>query len=165
MAILISPLAHAQQHDLCLSQKYNAYIDASLLWYSDLATLTTRQYPELADVSHWFLTGRQHHFELNRAAFDYFLANDPGRISSQRSVESWLQLSQTDVKQLASREDRLGQLAKQTYNDRQSKNHEQNYQLRSAFAELLTQPKQIEKALLRYNHQLEQLTKVSCNTL
>lgn len=39
----------------CLAQKYDAYIDASLNWYSDLAQLTTQQYPDLQDVSGWFL--------------------------------------------------------------------------------------------------------------
>ena len=28
----------------CLSKKYNAYIDASLHWYEDLAKLTSEQY-------------------------------------------------------------------------------------------------------------------------
>ncbi len=55
-------------NDQCLAQKYDAYIDASLNWYSDLAELTSSKYPDLTEVSNWFLEGRKHHFELNRAA-------------------------------------------------------------------------------------------------
>lgn len=57
----------------CLSNKYDGYVDASLQWYQDLVDLTVAQYPDLDEVSQWFLDGRKHHFELNREAVHYFL--------------------------------------------------------------------------------------------
>lgn len=147
----------------CLAQKYDAYIDASLNWYSDLAQLTTQQYPELQDVSGWFLEGRQHHFELNRAAVHYYLKHDASRVATDKSIENWLQLEQSDIKQLASRSDELGEIAKRTFEDRQAANHEKNYELRSAFADLLSHPKKIDAALNRYNDAIAGVSKVKCN--
>ncbi|WP_428773167.1 hypothetical protein [Vibrio sp.] len=146
----------------CLSKKYDAYIDASLHWYQDLAELTASQYPDLKEVSEWFLTGRKHHFELNRAAVHYYLNNDASKVAVERPVEAWLQLEQHDIKVLASRSDELGALAKETFADRQSKPHPQNYELRSAFADLLAKPAQIDTALQRYNKSIKQLEAINC---
>lgn len=46
----------------CFDKKYSAYIDASLHWYEDLTQLTSEQYPELKEVSEWFLEGRKKSF-------------------------------------------------------------------------------------------------------
>ncbi|MGD8109106.1 hypothetical protein ACQEXU_07665 [Vibrio sp. TRT 21S02] len=146
----------------CLSKKYDAYIDASLHWYEDLTTLTVQQYPDLAEVSQWFLQGRKNHFELNRAAVKYFLQNDPSKVATAQPVEAWLKLEQHDVKVLASRSDELGTIAQKTFNDRQAKPHNQNYELRSAFADLLSHPTQIDQALTRYNGAIKQLEQISC---
>lgn len=146
----------------CLSQKYDAYIDASLHWYEDLSQLTTEQYPDLAEVSAWFLKGRQHHFELNRAAVHYYLEQDPSKIATSQPVEAWLQLEQKEIKVLASRSDELGELAKATFDDRQSKPHPKNYELRSAFADLLSHPTKIDAALKRYNQSIQQLETIEC---
>ena len=48
----------------CLANKYDGYIDASLQWYQDLVDLTVTQYPDLKEVSQWFLEGRKHHLSL-----------------------------------------------------------------------------------------------------
>ncbi|HBC2213856.1 TPA: hypothetical protein I6283_003219, partial [Vibrio cholerae] len=56
--------ASAYADNTCFSQKYDAYIDASLNWYADLTKLTSERNPDLAEVSQWFLEGRQHHFAL-----------------------------------------------------------------------------------------------------
>lgn len=146
----------------CLSKKYDAYIDASLHWYEDLAKLTAKQYPDLKEVSEWFLQGRVNHFELNRAAVSYYLDNDPTKVATGQAVEAWLQLEQKDIKVLASRSDELGQLAKVTFEDRQAKPHEKNYQLRSAFADLLSHPTKIDAALKRYNKSIQELESISC---
>ncbi|MFA0085684.1 hypothetical protein BCU70_06595 [Vibrio sp. 10N.286.49.C2] len=146
----------------CLSNKYDAYIDASIHWYQDLIGLTTEQYPELQDVSEWFLEGRKNHFELNRAAVHYYLDNDTNKVSTERPVESWLQLEQKDVKALAQRNDELGKIAATSFADRQATPHEQNYELRSAFAELLSHPKKIEKALNSYNESIEKVETMKC---
>ncbi|MGR5457221.1 hypothetical protein ACPV5N_25385, partial [Vibrio alfacsensis] len=82
-----------------------AYIDASIQWYDDLVQLTTQQYPELESVGQWFLDGRKNHFELNREAVHYYLKNEPTKVATERSIESWLQLEQQDVKALAQRND------------------------------------------------------------
>ena len=146
----------------CLANKYDGYIDASLQWYQDLVDLTVTQYPDLKEVGQWFLEGRKHHFELNREAVHYFLKNDASRIATEQTVEAWLQLEQQDVKQLAKRSDALGQAAKKTFSDRQSANHPKNYDLRSAFADLLSHPKQIESALNKYNQQIATVEKQKC---
>ena len=146
----------------CLAGKYDAYIDASLNWYQDLTTLTTSQYPELEGVSTWFLQGRKHHFELSRAAVHYYLEHDPSKVAIEQSVEGWLKLEQADIKALAKRDDQLGQLAKVTYNDRQTPPHEKNYELRSALAELLSHPNKIDQALQTYNQSISQISQTEC---
>lgn len=146
----------------CLSQKYDAYIDASLHWYEDLSQLTAQQHPDLSEVSEWFLQGRQHHFELNRAAVHYYLKQDPTKVATNQPVEAWLQLEQKDIKVLSSRSDELGKLAQITFSDRQSQPHEKNYELRSAFADLLSHPTKIDAALKRYNKSIQQLEMINC---
>lgn len=152
----------AAADNTCLAKKYDAYIDASLHWYEDLASLTSEQYPELKEVSDWFLEGRKHHFELNRAAVHYYLTEDQTKVATEQPVEAWLQLEQKDIKVLASRSDELGQLAKVTFGDRQAKPHEKNYELRSAFADLLSHPTKIDSALKRYNSSIKQLESINC---
>lgn len=147
----------------CLANKYDGYVDASLQWYQDLVDLTVSQYPDLKEVSQWFLDGRKHHFELNREAVHYFLKNDPSRVATEQPIEAWLKLEQHDVKQLASRSDDLGEAAKKTFSDRQSTNHPKNYELRSAFADLLSHPQQIDSALNKYNQSIEKLEKQKCD--
>ncbi|ASI91176.1 MULTISPECIES: hypothetical protein [Vibrio] len=146
----------------CLEKKYDAYIDASIQWYDDLVQLTTQQYPELESVGQWFLDGRKNHFELNREAVHYYLKNEPTKVATERSIESWLQLEQQDVKALAQRNDMLGKAAAKSFADRQAKPHEQNYDLRSAFADLLSHPKKIDTALNKYNSAIQKVEKTEC---
>lgn len=146
----------------CMSKKYDAYIDASLHWYEDLSQLTAEQYPDLKEVSEWFLEGRKNHFELNRAAVHYYLKEDPTKVATAQPVEAWLQLEQKDIKVLAYRSDELGQLAQVTFADRQATPHEKNYQLRSAFADLLSHPTKIDSALKRYNESIKNLEAINC---
>ncbi|MDG3087957.1 hypothetical protein P7F88_18500 [Vibrio hannami] len=146
----------------CLSGKYDAYIDASLNWYKDLIGLTTEQYPELKEVGDWFYEGRRQHFELNRSAVHYYLQNDMTKVATEQAVESWLKLEQKDVKTLASRSDELGKMASLSYQFRQSKPHEKNYDLRSAFAELLSHPNKIDSVLTKYNDAIEKAEAISC---
>lgn len=153
---------HAQSTEECSIQQYDTYIDASLQWYQDLTEITVSEYPELDDVSTWFLDGRKHHFELSRAVVHDALQNNPEEISTSRSIESWLQLEQAEVKQLSMRDDKIGMLAKETFSDRQSTPHEKNYELRSAFAELLSHPKKIDTALTKYNEKMELIEQNPC---
>ena len=88
--------------------------------------------------------------------------NDPSKVATAQSVEGWLQLEQHDIKTLSTRDDELGKIAKQTFDDRQSTPHAQNYELRSAFAELLSHPKQIDTALQRYNQSIAKLEAIKC---
>lgn len=164
LALLLSATSTfaAAADNSCLAQKYDAYIDASLHWYEDLSALTAQQYPELTEVSQWFLQGRKNHFELNRAAVHYYLEQDPAKVATTQAVEAWLQLEQKEIKVLASRSDELGHLAQVTFADRQAKPHEKNYQLRSAFADLLSHPTKIETALKRYNASIKQLEEINC---
>ncbi len=146
----------------CLSSKYDTYIDASLVWYQDLTRLTTEQHPELKEAGEWFLNGRKNHFELNRAAVQHYLKQDTSRVATTQPVETWLKLEQADVRQLATREDELGKLAATSYADRQSKPHPQNYQLRSAFADLLGNPDGIADILSNYNQAMATTNAINC---
>jgi flagellar motor switch/type III secretory pathway protein FliN len=92
----------------------------------------------------------------------YYLENEPERVATSQPVEAWLQLEQKDIKALAARSDELGQIAQETFNDRQSKQHDKNYQLRSAFADLLSHPTKIDAALKRYNQSIKQLEDINC---
>ncbi|GEM75568.1 hypothetical protein [Vibrio sagamiensis] len=146
----------------CFIAKYDSYVDASLQWYKDLVAITTEQNPDLYEAGQWFLDGRKNHFELNREAVHYFLNNEPSHVKTERSVESWLLLQQSDVKLLSTRTDKLGKVAQKTFNDRQSENHPKNYALRSAFADLLSHPKNIEPALAKYNQSIENVENKHC---
>lgn len=77
------------------------------------------------------------------------------KVATTQHVESWLKLEQPEIKQLATRSDELGKLASVTFADRQATPHPKNYELRSALADLLSHPKQIESALNRYNQAIE----------
>lgn len=146
----------------CLSGKYDSYIDASLNWYKDLLSLTTEQYPDLKEVGDWFYNGRQNHFELNRTAVHYYLQNDMAKVATEKPVEAWLKLEQKDIKQLAERSDELGTIAAKSFADRQSKPHPKNYELRSAFADLLSHPNKIDTALSKYNQSISAAEEIQC---
>lgn len=146
----------------CLQGQYDQYIDASLVWYQDLTQTIAKSQPKLEEVSEWFLTGRTHHFELNRAAFNFYLNEQTDKINLNQSIESWLVLSQPEIRQLSQRQDKLGEIAKQSYEDRQKPPHPQNYQLRSAFAEQLSQSDNFQPALDKYNQKLQKLSASNC---
>ncbi|PSW21334.1 hypothetical protein C9I98_05185 [Photobacterium sanctipauli] len=146
----------------CQSDKYHQYIDASLSWYQSLVELTVAKDEKLKEVGDWFLEGRKHHFELNREAVDWYLENDKEKLDLNQPIESWLQLSQQDVKALSEQDTELGRIAKLSFDDRQSKPHPKNYELRSAFAELLTHPVEIEKPLTEYNDKMNKIAEISC---
>lgn len=154
-----SAFASVQQ---CESNKYHQYIEASLEWYKNLVEMTVQKHPDLQEVSAWFLQGRMNHFELNREAFDWYLANDSTHLNLDSPVESWLKLSQDDVKTLASQSTSLGKAAKKAFDDRQSTPHTQNYELRSAFADLLTHPADIKQPLHIYNEKMQKLAATTC---
>ncbi|WP_114764317.1 hypothetical protein [Vibrio rhodolitus] len=164
LALLLSATSTAAlaADNVCLSEKYDAYVEASMHWYEDLTSLTSEQYPELKEVSQWFLDGRRNHFDLNAAAVKYYLDNDPAKIALQKPVEAWLQLEQKEIKILASRSDELGQIAAKSFADRQSKQHPKNYELRSAFADLLSHPTKIDSALKRYNSSIAKVESMTC---
>ncbi|MGB2079650.1 MAG: hypothetical protein ACPHV3_07670 [Vibrio sp.] len=146
----------------CLQTSYSQYVDASLAWYQDLIQETTAKNDKLTEVGQWFLTGRQHHFELNRAAFNEFIQTSPAKINLNHSVESWLTLTQADIRQLSVRKDALGQAAAQTYQDRQKPPHPQNYQLREAFAQNLSQDDALKPQLNQYNQKLTSISAQKC---
>ncbi|GLR75354.1 hypothetical protein [Aliivibrio sifiae] len=167
LAALLLPFAllttSAQAADTeCLSNQYSQYVDASLTWYKELISITVKRDPNLESVGNWFLEGRQHHFELNRAAVDFYLKNDPSKVKTNQSIESWLQLDQKEIKTLASNNDELGKIAKVTFDDRQAQPHKQNYELRSAFADILSHPKEIDAPLNAYNQKMTEISDISC---
>ncbi|WP_064603350.1 hypothetical protein [Photobacterium sp. J15] len=146
----------------CQSDKYHQYVDASLSWYESLVELAVEKDENLKDVGQWFLDGRKHHFELNRSAFDWYLENDKDKLDFSQPVESWLKLSQQDVKALSKQDSELGKTAKTVFDDRQRKPHAKNYELRSAFADLLTHPGNIDKPLNAYNEKMAAIADIEC---
>ncbi|WP_299015384.1 hypothetical protein [uncultured Photobacterium sp.] len=146
----------------CQSDKYHQYVDASLAWYESLVELAVKKDKNLEEVGKWFLNGRKHHFELNREAVDWYLENDKDKLDLSQSVESWLKLTQQDIKALSQQDDKLGHTAKKAFDDRQSKPHAKNYTLRSAFADLLTHPGDIDKPLNAYNEKMTAIAAIKC---
>lgn len=146
----------------CESNKYHQYVDASLVWYQNLVDLAIKHDPSLKEVGNWFLEGRKHHFEFNRQAVDWYLKNDKDKLALNQSVESWLQLTQQDIKKLSAQDTALGKTAKIAFDDRQNKPHPKNYDLRSTFAGLLTNPKDIEGPLTQYNAAITAISDISC---
>ncbi|WP_413111614.1 hypothetical protein [Thaumasiovibrio sp. DFM-14] len=146
----------------CQSEKYHQYVDASLNWYQALVDITREDNPSLADVGQWFLQGRQTHFYFNRTAVDWYLQHAPSELKTHLPIESWLDLSQEKIKALANSEHPLSQDAQVVYTLRQQQAHEQNYALRSAFADLLSTPTKIEVPLSAYNDAMASLALTSC---
>lgn len=158
----LSPTFAFAANTKCQINKYNTYIDASIQWYQDLAELTSTANPDLKEVSDWFLDGREKHFELNRLAVSTLLTEQPIKVSTELDVESWLQLSQQDIKALSERDDKLGKVAKASFEYRQAKPHPQNYEFRSALAELLSHPNKIQPVLDAYNTSVQQANETNC---
>lgn len=146
----------------CESDKYHQYVDASLSWYQSLVELAVKKDQNLEEVGKWFLEGRKHHFELNREAVDWYLENDKQQLDLEQPIEGWLKLTQQDVKNLAQQDNELGRFAKKSFDDRQSKPHPKNYELRSAFADLLTHPGNIDKPLNTYNEKMTAIAAIEC---
>lgn len=162
LSAALSPSTALASSTLCESDKYHQYVDASLSWYQNLVDLAVEKDATLKGVGNWFLEGRKHHFEFNRAAVDWYLENDIEKLNLSLPVESWLNLNQQNIKMLAEQDTALGNAAKQAFNDRQSNPHEKNYALRSAFADLLTHPGKIEIPLDDYNQKMNVIAIIEC---
>jgi hypothetical protein len=147
----------------CLTDKYQAYVNASISWYKQLSDLATAHDPDLAEVSQWYVEERIHHFELNQLAVEYYLQSGSSKVNTALPVESWLQLSQQDIKALTERTDALGDAAKLSFEERQRTPHTQNYELRSAFADILSDPAAIAAPLDAYNSQVTAAAEISCD--
>ncbi|WP_087016088.1 hypothetical protein [Thaumasiovibrio subtropicus] len=146
----------------CQSEMYHNYVDASLEWYQDLVSVAVEQDESLTDVAEWFLNGRRTHFLFNRTAVDWYLSNEPEKLQLALSVESWLTLDQAEIRALSESQHALSDDAKAMYELRQAKPHKQNYQLRSAFADLLSHPDKIDGPLKSYNEKMTQLAEMNC---
>ena len=162
LSLALLPASTLASGNSCESDKYHQYVDASLTWYQNLVDLAVKKDPSLDEVGKWFLEGRKHHFELNREAVDWFLENDKEKLDLNQPIESWLKLSQHDVKALSQQDSDLGRAAKKSFDDRQGKPHPKNYELRSAFADLLTHPGEIEEPLNAYNEKMAAIAAIKC---
>lgn len=162
LSLALLPTSVLASSTSCESDKYHQYVDASLSWYQSLVDLAVKKDEGLKEVGKWFLEGRRHHFELNREAVDWYLANDKDQLDLTQPIESWLNLTQQDVKALSQQDNELGRFAKKSFDDRQSKPHAKNYELRSAFADLLTHPGNIDKPLNAYNEKMTAIAAIEC---
>lgn len=146
----------------CLKEKYQAYIDASVSWYENLINEVVEKHPDLKAVSDWFLEGRYDHFKLKQMVFTNYLSTDPDLLHLNKPVESWLNLTQEDIKSLSLSQSNIKEMAKKVYEFRQGNAQQGNYELRSALADLLKNPQNIEEPLNRYNDKMQVLTDMSC---
>ncbi|MFD2176807.1 hypothetical protein [Veronia pacifica] len=146
----------------CAKKNYLDYVSASILWYENLVNLTVNKHPQLQEVANWFLDGRRKHFTLNEVAFNWYLENDESRLNFNKSVESWLTLTQEDIRKLSLTSTPISPDAKAVFDFRQGKAHEGNYELRTALADLLSNPKEIERPLRAYNDSIAKITNHSC---
>ncbi|OBU41979.1 hypothetical protein [Photobacterium damselae] len=160
--LCITPAMAYSQNDQCYSDKYHQYVEASMAWYHNLVDLSVRQNPNLQEVGDWFIQSRQHHFDLNQSAFNWYLAHDKQKLNLNLPTESWLTLTQQDIKLLSQQENELGKVAQLSFADRQAPPHAQNYQLRSQFAELLTHPEKIAPSLNAYNETIRVIEETKC---
>ncbi|KDM91563.1 hypothetical protein [Photobacterium galatheae] len=162
LSLALLPASVLAATESCESEKYHKYVDASLTWYQNLVQLAVQKDPNLKEVGDWFLEGRTHHFELKREAVDWYLTHDESHLDLSQSIESWLKLTQQDIKSLSEQQGALGDYAKKVFEDRQGAPHPKNYELRSAFAELLTHPDDIDKPLKEYNQQMSAIASTEC---
>ena len=122
----------------CASHLYQGYVDASVAWYESLVSIAVEAQPELQDVGDWFLKARQAHFQFHGEAFDYFLVQSPERLNFSQSVESWLKLSQHEVKEIS--ESNSDCLKSTKYLSISSTKNHEKLCFCDAFAQLLSQP-------------------------
>ncbi|UJF16900.1 hypothetical protein L0B53_02865 [Vibrio sp. SS-MA-C1-2] len=154
-----STLSTKQQ---CFADKYSQYVDASLTWYQDLVKIAVNHDSNLKQIGDAFYQGRVNHFTLNKEAVAYYLVNQPEKVNTNKSVESWLTLSQSQIKVLSEGDTPLTNLATKEFAYRQESEKNDNYALRTAFNELLTQPTVIQQPLDKYNHAMTEMNKISC---
>ncbi len=163
----ISANSYSTEHPnlVCASNKYHRYVDASISWYESLVSRTIHNSPELSDVAQWFLNARKQHFKFNAKAFDYYLERRPQNIHFNQAVESWLNLSQNDIQVLSEGTSPLADSAKLVFDFRQQKVHKSNYALRAAFADLLSNPEDIQSALSQYNLEIQRINQLQCDLI
>ncbi len=162
IALSLSTFGAYADTQSCHSDIYHDYISASLEWYEDLVSVAIEKDESLKDVAEWFLSGRRTHFLFNQTAVDWYLDNDREQLRLDQSVESWLAFDQEKIRDIANSDHPLALEAKKVYELRQSKPHQQNYELRSAFAELLSHPGNIDEPLTSYNDKMARLSTVEC---
>ena len=146
----------------CLSQKYHNYVKASIDWYGALVQIAQKEDPKLENVAHWFLKGRQNHFKLNDAVFNERLKSAPASLNFHFGVESWLNLTQEEVKELSQSHSKLAAPARKVFKFRQNETHKDSYALRATLANLLKSPQKIDAPLRHYNQQIEKLSNTHC---
>ena len=163
LSSLLFPIRANADEIKCSIQKYNQYIESSLFWYQSLTQLAVQQNSDLKDVAQWFLKGRRHHLALNQQALSWYFQSDQSKIKLNGPVESWIRLTQADIKDLTRHANQLLPYAQRVFHDRQQKPHPQNYQLRTMFASLLTQPQLIRQPLIQYNSNINNINKITCS--
>ncbi len=146
----------------CLSQKYHNYVKASIDWYDALIQIAVKEDPKLENVGYWFLKGRHNHFKLNDAVFNERLKNAPNTLNLHSGIESWLNLTQEEVKELSQSHSKLAPPARKVFNFRQDETHKDSYALRAALANLLKSPQKMDAPLRHYNQQIEKLSHTHC---
>ncbi len=161
--LFLLPSSVLASDNTCSRQKYDQYVQSSLQWYQTLIDLAVKEDKALEEVGRWFLQARQHHLILNQQALSWYFQHQPQRIPLTLPVESWIALTQTEIKTLSQQSNALTPYAQRVFANRQAKPHPQNYQLRTMFALLLTQPQLMKNPLMTYNEKIKNINKINCS--
>lgn len=165
MISLLPTLSYANTtFDQCVSDKYQKYIQASISWYENIISHTVEKHPDLNEVTQLFFDLREKHFLFNQKVFDFYLINQPDQLNLSRSVESWLDISQYDIQQLSLQSSPLSMSAKEIHALRQTSGHRDNYKLRTALADLFSDPNNMKTALDNYNQKITQINQTKCGS-
>lgn len=156
---LTAPLALKK----CISDKYQHYTQTSINWYESLTQATIEKNPSLREVAHLFLDTRKKYVAFNQAVFSYYLNHSPETLDLSAPVESWLNIDQEQLKNISESNTELTPLAKEIDAFREKNRYKNNYKLRTALAELLSRPANMQAALNTYNQQIKAINQNACD--
>ncbi len=147
----------------CIKDKYHHYTQASISWYESLTKAVITKDPKLTEVASLFLNNRKKYAIFNLTVFSYYLNHSPEKLDLSASVESWLNLDQEKLEHSQGLDPALTPLATELHALKEKDRHKNNYKLRTAFAELLSKPANMQAALNTYNLQLQAINQIPCN--
>ena len=168
IAFFFSSIVNAQTPDKnfqCHQQKYQAYHQASNQWYQTLTQEAVNQQPNLTRSANAFLQQHQQLSVLNEAAFAWLWENQPQNLALKQSVEGWLTLNQTQIKQFSRHSHPLTHVAMPVYQSRQKSADKRQYALRKQFANTFKSPFRLQSQLDAYNRIIAHINAIDCEKI